>query len=359
MLELRESFVCVKNITLTGSKLLAGDRDSNTYIHVKKNMASIFKEFVTMIDSGIVDDIDMLKDDYRKIAKQMDAKGFFKTSKKPKGSFNEINSYARIIYKKEFSIKQKANKNNYLENLLYFVSIIGMMWFVLYSRSFLNRQFDIHSLSMPMVLACVFIVPVSVYLFHEAGHYIAASLLGVPVASLQIGFFITYPTVFLTYRGLNLNTALKKVSILLGGAAGHMAGIVIGIVLMRCGVYNTFIDVWIIGNTSMIFVNLSVFGATDGYYIITTLLGIYNLRLLGYSAIKKVLHRQAPGKKEAAYGAVLLVLWTLSFCGIYESIKMNTSYFNIPPDITFTISIVLIVLLIVRFIYKTYNLKLQ
>jgi len=255
VLELRKSFAYVENMTFTGRKMIAGVRDCSTYMYVDTKMKDNFKELIKLIKTGMVDSIDVLDGNHRLLAEQMDAKGFFKTSEEPIGSFNELNSYTRILYKKEFNVNPIGEcKAYYAPAVLYLATLSMMGLFVLMNRSYLDRRMEFSIGTLATLVLGVLVTPILISFFHEIGHYTAAKLLGVPVAALYVGLFMIYPTIYIAYNGLNLNSTLRKVCTLLGGIAGHVAGLGIGVVLINCHIDNVLVDIWMLGNTSMILI---------------------------------------------------------------------------------------------------------
>lgn len=358
MLRFRKGFSYTENATLTGKKMIAGDPDSNTYIYIKKEAAENFKSVVEKINKGLESNTEKFSMQERLIVKQLDEKGFFENSTVPKGSFNEVNSFSKIFYKKIFSSSVKGNGNRIITNILFLITIAAMGIYIMVNRDYLDNHIDISTLSVPIVFTGVIVIPVLIDFFHETGHYIVARLLRVPVATFQIGFFIIHPIIYFTYKGLNLQTTLTKVSILLGGIAGHMAGAILGIILLKCNINSVFIDVWILCNISMILTSLSVLGVSDGYFMISTLLGIYNFRLYGYKAIKKIMNHRNVDNREKINGLIISSIWILSLGGLYKNIELIAKYILLSEKVTYMLSFILILFLFVRLIWKISKVQL-
>lgn len=359
MLELRDSFRFIENKTLTGKKLIAGDIESNTYINVRREKTGLFKEVVAIISKGNIPSIDVLDDEHRNMANQMDAKGFFKSSDHAPESFNEISSFAKILFKKKFNHgdTRKGIDTKLLAAFFAFMCFATTIYIIKH-YSYFKTTIDYASLSIPMLVCGILIMPCLVSLFHEAGHYIIAILLGIQVSTLQIGFFIIYPTVYLTYKGLNVCTTTKKILVLFGGILGHLFALAIAIFTISLGIKHVLIEIWLLVNVTMIFTNLSFLGVSDGYYILSSLVGVYNLRLLGYTAMKKMLSGQKAKKAEVLSGSAIASLWLFSFFGLYRNVVLYFAYFHIPTEFTVLPCTILLIILFARLIFKIRNLKI-
>lgn len=77
----------------------------------------------------------------------------------------------------------------------------------------------------------------------------------------------------------------EKVCVASGGIVIHLINIVFGTIIYSLGIEHVVLCVWIIANMGMVIGNLMFLGPTDGYFILTSLLGIYNFRYIGYKTL--------------------------------------------------------------------------
>lgn len=151
----------------------------------------------------------------------------------------------------------------------------------------------------------------------------------------------------------------KKVLVSSAGISVHFFNMLIGIFLTSLGIKNIILTVWIIANIGMAITNLMFLGPTDGYFIFTSLIGVYNFRYRGYKALHRFLygHGKIINSLEGFYGFLLVSLWSLSFFGIYKSAMYYSLIFGINSFYTIVLSIVIISLLLIRFLLKIKNVK--
>jgi hypothetical protein len=357
MLKFIPSFCYIEAITLTGKKIIAGDRATNSSIQVKGQDKENFIELYKMIHSGSYESIQELPQEKIAMALDLEKRGYFNENVQQAAMFNEYNHFARIFLKKEFNYVERKTRDNILINILCFLVLLLLTAFICLTPEIFSMQINYRNLNaLEIVLSCT-ALPCLVFGIHELGHFIMAKILGIPVSTACAGLFIIYPTAFLTYRGININKTFNKITLLIGGAGGHIVGIFIGVILLRLGINNLILQMWILVNISMIYSNLIPFNISDGYFICSSLLGIFNLRLMGYRGINKWMHRQKPFALEKICGLIMITLWIVSFWGIYGATNMYIYYFGISKIIVYSIYPLFVISQIIRFIVKIYKLN--
>jgi putative peptide zinc metalloprotease protein len=357
MLKLSDSFKYISCKTITGTKLLAGDSNVSSYIYVKNEDEEEFLALISAIQKGVVGSIDDLDGIKQKFAIELQKKGYFEDNIEPKPSFNEFNKYVKVFYMKNFKIRKVNDSPHLFKNICYFVYIFILLFYILFNKNELVFSFNYLTVTFSQATVMFLTIPFLTIVLHELGHYIIAIMLGIPANSIRIGFFITWPTVYLNYNGLNLHSTMKKVSVLFGGIVGHLTGMAIGIIFCTHRVNNIYIQIWILCNFSMIVSNLTLFSACDGYFILSSVLGIFNLRLRGYKALNRMMHRQKVKKSDLIMSLIMIGLWIYSFSCLYGTLVVFGNYFSAPLQVVQLISLVSIIALAVRLILKTYKMN--
>lgn len=105
--------------------------------------------------------------------------------------------------------------------------------------------------------------------------------------------------------------------------------------------------------------NLTLFGACDGYFIFSSALGIFNLRLRGYKALNEMMHRRKVKRSDLIMSLIMIGLLIYSFSCLYGSLIVFAHYFLVPLHIVQLVAIVFTIALAIRFILKTYKMKFQ
>lgn len=99
----------------------------------------------------------------------------------------------------------------------------------------------------------------------------------------------------------------------------------------------------------MIITNLNFISISDGYYFISNLLGIYNIRYRGYYSIFTLFKINKKWNKDYCGFLILLGIIT-SFTYFYKMMVYYAEIFNINRIFTQLISLIIIIIVIIRFI---------
>jgi hypothetical protein len=357
MLEFIDGFRCVEIMTLTGKKIIAGDANSSSYVLIKREKKDDFLTLIDLIKNKKFSNINNLPKNKIKLALELEKRGYLNTKTLPKSSFNEVNKISKILYKKVYDKNSKKDYNIFF-TVIFFSIIVAMGIFVFANiGDFLNisKAKEIYSsLNFFDAFVCLTIMPFFILLVHELFHYLVAKLLGIEIASFEIGFFVVYPIVYLTYKGLFLNKTIKKILLLLGGVCGHIFLAFIGIFFyLNFDTNSQILMIFIISNISMIFTNLLPFGVSDGYFILSSILGIFNLRLAGYRAINLWMKGFKTTRYDTICGCWFLIIWVFAFISSYKMLAFLQNYFCLPS----IFSIIILGIMVFKFIRKIYKLK--
>ncbi len=344
--------------TLTGRKLLVGVRDDNSSILIKKEYEGAFFK---LKDTPFPREGTPLREEEKELLGAFKKKGYLKGSPKTKGNFNEYNSMVKVF--KRFRLRnipalQIGSKIFWNLFFLAFLPALIAVFLSIYKD--FNYRLDITNLTLRDIIIGGTLIPFLTYSTHELGHYIMAQLSGVKASYLTFGFFITAPVIYVEYLGLNLYQTHQKVAVISGGVLAHMGNVLAGVLLTRTLGSSHLLSIWILANLSMVIASLLVIGPTDGYFIFSSLLGIFNLRYRGYEYIAALLKkgRKQQQKPFAGLSAVtLLSLWALSFGAILKTFLYYASLFGIDPGKAFSLSLLVIILCLIRFVLRVVSIS--
>lgn len=361
-MQLKSDFSYVECKTLTGKKLLVGLKNSNSYIQINKDYVSDFYKLLTKLDENPLENY-IFTEKEKILIKIFNKKGFFEGDECNTKSFNEYSNFVKIILKKDLlSIRNiKLNNINIFYSIYMFIWIVGT-FYLFKNFNIIQRTINFKGTSIVEWISIGILIPTIIYISHEFGHFIVAQFLGIKVSRLIIGFFVCCPVIYLEYNGLNLNTTVKKLSVISAGILIHIINTCIGIVLFKLGFNSIILDVWIVANSSMILTNLMLFGPSDGYFFINSLLGIYNLRYKGYKALNSLLNRykvSSLSTLEKTCGILLVLFWTFSFYGVTITLTYYGGILSIPQKYISIVSIIFITLSLGRFIMKIFKLDFK
>ena len=359
MIKLCDTVDYVNVKTLTGNKLIVGDRGSNSYVMIKPSERNVFYKFLEEIKTKNISTINDLSADCRNIAEGLKKRGYLNDVTESNKSFNEYEALGRKLFEKDISPENAVENTNIFRNILYFAlfALIAILDVMFMKRT--DLVIDIHAPSvLEWVLISVTCFPLVIGL-HEAGHYLLSRITGIPPSKLIIGFFVIYPTVYISYSGINLSRTINRISIISGGVFAHLLSAFAGMMLLREFGDSTFLKVFVLGNISMVTANLLPLGASDGYFLITSLLGIYDLRLKGYKAINSWMHFKKNDFSVNIFGIIVLALWVLSFWGLHQTMDMLGGNIGIAMHITNIIFIASATFMFLRFLIKVYRMKFK
>ncbi len=359
-IKLKKDFCYVENKTILGKKLIVGLKNSNAYVQIPEPYWNSFYVFLSKIKNNL--EMDTLSVQETILFELFKKNGYFE-GYKVKSSFNEYNSLVKVFFQKKFEANdtQKINRwKKYVVYCMYFlICFVGILIFS-QNYQYIDYVIDLKKFSFEDVLVSITIVPCLIDAIHEGGHFVMAKLLGIEPRDINIGLFVTWPVIYIRYKGLNLNSTLDKVCILSGGVIGHLVGIVIGKCFLLAGVNSNVLNIWIVANMSMIITNLLPGLPGDGYFILSSVIGIFNLRYKGYKNLFTIIeHRNKCTFKDVICPMIMLGLWIDSFIGIFKSLDYYSNVFMIRGNLFLMIGIAYITFLAIRFIWKLLEMKKQ
>ena len=355
MLNLSETSTYTETYALLGKRLILGDKSGNSYVVIKER--ELFYSLLRCFDTKQINEIDELPEQYQDLAKVLKTRGFLNDGTQLQSSFNEYNRFSNTFYRKKFAPGIAKERNNLFFSVAYFTVFIFLtVWMVLLSTS-QKLTFDIRELKLYEWLLAIIVLPVLVVFFHESGHFIASKIAGISVDEFRIGLYVIYPTAYLTYNGINISKTHNRLVIISGGIFAHAFGAVAGFLLYRYIGQSHLLILWILANMSMFIANALPLGASDGYFFLSTLLGIYNLRLKGYKAISDWMRLSFRSKGNVVCGLLLLLMWIISFRGLWSFLHELGAALTISANIINWFSLILIVILVFRFLKNIYAIN--
>lgn len=357
MLELSNTVSYVETWTITGKKVIIGDRSANAFTLISKKEHELFFELIKLLNMKLFNQISELPEKYHSLAYNLQKRGYFNDEVAPHGSFNEYNSLSTIFFTKEISKKERNENTHILVNIIYFLVFMCIcLWNIhTFDIEIINISFS--GITFVEILSSIIFLPILIMLTHEVGHYMTSLLAGVEVATLNFGFAVVYPSIYLTYKGLNICKTSNKLMVISGGVFMHLVGMFIGVLFLKNGYNSIFLKLWVLSNLSMIYANVIPITASDGYFMLTSILGIYNIRLRGYKTLNKWLHGKKGNRTDILYGILMIFLWGSSFWGLHSFFDMIAQTFYIETWIVnFSYTLVTIVL-IARFVIKIFQMR--
>lgn len=343
--------------TLLGKKILVGIKEKNSYIQFDEKYVETIKQIV---DNGKKKDVkEFCKESEKKkqIYNLFQHKGYLDGEIEVKESFNELKNFGRVL--KSITCKQLNFLNKKIIRWIIFLIVILSAIFMILNLDILRKPIDYYSMSLIQILISIFIIPCAVLGLHEIGHCLAAYSIGVKVKKISIGLFITFPILAVTYSGLQLHKTRHKIWVELGGVCMNLFLATLGVLYSNYIGMSAVVQIWIIANVSTMITNMSFIGMTDGYFIVTSLIGVNNVRLLGYQCICKCISRKYSeiSSKDRICGIVLLVSIGISFISLYTGISYLSLMFGVPIRISNYVQIFFVLIMFILFVSRLLKYK--
>ena len=352
MIKIKQEVTYIENKTLTGEKIIVGIKRNNSYIVIKDEYREVFIKLFEKISLDNTFEEESFEGKEKELIKVFHKYGYLEGDEDIRKAFNEYNLLVKVFKQYVFpSIPLKEIKN---KNMFYFFYILFLLvgLFILYKNwNYLQQPIKIEKFSITEIITCFTVIPLLIDISHEFGHLLVARCLGIRASNITIGFFVTWPTIYVRYEGLNLYSTKDKLCVISAGIAAHIFNVILGLALGMTKISDNIIAIWSIANIGMISTNLMFFGPSDGYFALTTVLGIYNLRYRGYKTLNCLLKSKF-NQTYQDYLCALIVLgcWLWSFCGIYITLNYYGNIFKINHLFIVVSSVLIIILLFIRFI---------
>lgn len=365
MFKFKSNFKYVVSNTLTGKKLLMGVPQENSYIEIPITYFDSLLSLIHKLEQQNLECLEpsCLTETESSLYSLSYTKGFL-SGLKSTPSFNEYSNLTTIFWEYKFSSVATYKINTKFSAFFLFLLWLFGILLILDNINFITTslRINIKEYTLSEFAFCSIILPQFIYFSHELGHFLVAKLMNVTPKHIKFGFFICFTTIYIEYEGLNLNETYKKLSIISAGILIHIYNIILGIyVIEMTPNFSKIVMVWIVANFSMIISNILFFSPSDGYFFITNLIGIYNLRYRGYKALYLLLNNSKISKIKTGdlICCIILTLFLLlSFIALFKSILFYGSIFNLNTTISLFIAIVLMIMFFLRLLVNIKNLKI-
>jgi putative peptide zinc metalloprotease protein len=354
--------VCYKvNYTLSGKILLVGIKGLNSFVKLNREYVTPAIEFIDRYKNEEIEE-NALEPIDRKLYKNFNRAGFLENEIEPKASFNEFKQMGKVL----LTIHPSDRKilpavSDQVKVFVFIVSVICMLGYMYRNIRLAPSVIDYQHMKLWEIVFTIGVYPWAVLALHEMGHCFQAKMFGVKIQSISIGWFYIYPLVLVQYWGLNLEKQTNKILIMLGGIYANLVLAFLGFVLksVRPDIFQGAVtDIWIMANISTIITNLGLMGMTDGYFIVSSLIGIMNLRLKGYRCIGSVLNRKRVTRpEEKICGIVLFGMFLSGLYSLYLNITYWLNLFMVPVLILRIVFMGLAVFLFFRFMMRIRNVQ--
>ncbi len=292
-----------------GDLYIVGSRYGDNYLVVPKNKLSAVQEVVSLFD-GEHDIEDLLKDDPKAkytgkqigdLFLRLREAGLVKTAKVSKKAASEVLQHSIMLFQvpveRAFSYVTTAAE-------------IFRPWVMLFSLlvcAVLLRHFSMDRLGSVLVKAAPVVEVrdilffwlgfIAIAILHECAHGLAAKRCGLNPSKLNVALYLAFiPYIYLQIPGIY--TLPPKRRLLVWSAGIYVNVLLVAIlwlVLQWCptGTVSAAIMAKLIwANLSIIIFNLSPLMATDGYFLLSTLLKTPNIRTNAYLEFKKWAQRK-------------------------------------------------------------------
>lgn len=346
--------------TLTGKVFLVGIKEINSFVRFDSKYIDMLKAFIEKYKIENINE-DALDEQERLLCHNLNQLGYLDNGVPPKESFNEFKKIGKLF----FSIRPRSQGGDKwgstpLGMTVFFLSIVLMLGFMIGNRDFFPQKIDYIHMKIWEIIFTLSVFPVAVLAVHELGHCIIAKYVGVRVDNVSLGWFFIYPIVLVQYFGINLENQRKRLMVMAGGVYFNLIMAFIGMLLKMLFpeiVHGAVIDIWISANISTIITNLGLFGMTDGYFIVTMLVGIMDLRLKGYKYLNALIRKKNVrfGNDYKTCGLVLLVLFVSGFVSTYINLNYWLGLFQLTGIIFYVIFSSIIVFLSGKFLLRIKN----
>ena len=350
------------NYTLAGKILLVGIREENSFMKIDRKYVNEAKEFIDKYQNEDIE-INELSKTETKLFSSFNRLGYLDNGVKAKAAFNEFKSLGKEIITIRPNDKELLSQVNELVKMLFlFLSVIAGGIYIYHSRAILPKQIDYVHMRIWEIILTITLFPGLVMGLHEVGHCFLAKLFGVRIKSVSIGWFYICPLLLVQYFGLNLEKQYKKITVMLGGVYFNYLLAILGILIKAlCGEFisEAVIDIWISAHFSLIITNLGLYGMTDGYYIVSNLIGIMNIRLKGYNCLNSIVKKRTIPKQHDVQlcGIILLALFATSVISVYANIRYWLNLLCISSHIFEGIFLAIVVVLVVKFVLRVRDLS--
>lgn len=215
--------------------------------------------------------------------------------------FSEVNIMTLNIYEKKVSFKNDKIKkysdilvNNYGKCICTLLIILSVMIFLL---SYKNRLFKLWDMTRYINISeqyngvvCYLIIllftPLAL-IIHEVGHRIVGIKNDLYEGKIAIVMFMyIIPLMYVKQKNIYSLKRKRIIQVIISGVASNL---LIGILSLVVALItnNIFVFYFAMANLKLIFINLLPFSLSDGYFLLSVILRIPNIRMYMYQIINK------------------------------------------------------------------------
>lgn len=341
-MKVREDVCYNINYTLAGKILLVGIKGLNSFVKLEPKYAGTAMEFIDTYKEKEIEP-DKLNATEQTLFQNLNRIGYLDNEVKPKESFNEFKQVGKLLCSVHPKEKEWLSGIGQAGKLIVFLlSIAAMLLFIGLYREAVPTNIDYVHMKLWEIVFTIGVFPWAVLVVHEAGHCFIARCVGVKIDNISLGWFFIYPLVLVQYYGLNLEKQSKKIMVMAGGVYFNLLMASLGMLLKVCfpaQVSGAVIDIWISANISTVITNLGLFGMTDGYFIVSTLVGIMDIRLKGYKYLHIALNRKKKqlGKDYQICGYLLFGLFFSGLVSVFVNLNYWLTLFGLPQYVFYVL----------------------
>ena len=321
-----------KRIGFFSNYYLFGSEKLNSFIRINAENYDIFQSCIELIraQKTVKEITNELKTNYSNTVVNLDNlffklknAGFIEGSEPKADSDMDIlglNIFTINFKQKETEEKETKSNKETLEKkerlkvriifglvLLAFISFMALYFVIMTSNSF---SFNFLLKDEALNLLVIYGMSAVVILFHELGHLAAAKISGIKPKSFSMGLYLgVIPFFYFKYRGIKIAKLEKKVFVIFGGV---LVNLILSLISGSFYLLNTLGDmsnyclIFSLINILYVMTNLLPSRFGDGYFLITTILGEYSVRL---SFIQAIADRRA--KTNKVYAIYMIVSYVI------------------------------------------------
>jgi len=359
-MRVREDVSYNLNYSLSGKLLLVGIKGINSFVKFDSRYADTLMDFIDQYKHQDIEP-EELNDSTKVIYNNLNKLGYLDNGVMPRESFNEFKKVGKVFLSITPKGESKSTIGSSAAGIALFVfSIAAMLAFIASNQGYIPNNIDYIHMKLWEIIFTISVFPWAVLAVHELGHCLMAKYVGVKIDNVSFGWFFIYPIVLVQYYGLNLEKQSKKLMVMAGGIYFNLIMAFVGILLKTLLpdiFHGAVIDIWISANISTIITNLGLFGMTDGYFMVTMLAGILDIRLKGYKYLNSVMKRSDTrlGNDYRTCGLILAALFISGLVSIYFNLNFWLSLFGLNGIIFYIVFTVFMMFLTGRFLMRIKN----
>ncbi|AGK96634.1 M50 family metallopeptidase [Clostridium pasteurianum] len=322
-----------------------GSLEKDKYIEVNQKLKDKILNVISYFDGeNTLDDIkyklenkDKIKINVDKLYNLLNKSGLIENSNNINIEKNEYEKYGVNILtlelKKFYNFFKFLSKYiNFIIFISIFIIIISIPNFILVLKQMLYLNiFKIVNSSTLSVIISISITTLSV-IFHEFSHAIVATRFGLKPKKFKVSLYLYLnPIAYIIIPGIYTIERKKRIYIWLAGVYCNLLILSSSILLQKIttGVVHNIFMVTCYSNLGLMIGNLVPFLPLDGYFVLSTLLKIPNLRKKSFKSFKSFL-KFNPKSNSKSFKGIYLCYFTVSVIMILYLIfsQFSQMYYN-------------------------------